>query len=61
VLSLNTPIHVQLLDYITSEFKVIKRKQAALLGLSKNATAAEQLEGDNKLEPAPPRPPRPRL
>ncbi|KAI3429325.1 hypothetical protein D9Q98_005420 [Chlorella vulgaris] len=54
----------QLLDYVTTEFKRIKRKQSELLGMR----LQEELQGEatetgeaNKLEPSAPRPPRARL
>jgi hypothetical protein len=54
----------QLLDYVTTEFKRIKRKQSELLGMR----LQEELQGEatetgeaNKLEPSTPRPPRARL
>lgn len=56
---------MQLLDYVTAEFRRIKRKQSVLLGLPQRALVAG--EGDttaadeDRLEPAPPRPPRARL
>ncbi|EFN59926.1 hypothetical protein CHLNCDRAFT_49364 [Chlorella variabilis] len=55
----------RLLDYVTAEFRRIKRKQSVLLGLPQRALVAG--EGDttaadeDRLEPAPPRPPRARL
>ncbi|PRW60629.1 hypothetical protein C2E21_0788 [Chlorella sorokiniana] len=55
----------QLLDYITSEFKRIKRKQAMLLGMGKRpdgALAAEDEKREaNRLEPSTPRPPQAKL
>ncbi|KAL4447422.1 hypothetical protein ABPG75_004641 [Micractinium tetrahymenae] len=55
----------QLLDYITAEFKRIKRKQAELLGIAKRGggaglpggggTSEEERREENRLEPAPPR------
>lgn len=59
----------QLLDYITAEFKRIKRKQAELLGIAKQGgsqglmggsgggLSEEERREENRLEPAPPRPP----
>ncbi|KAL4856782.1 hypothetical protein ACK3TF_002845 [Chlorella vulgaris] len=54
----------QLLDYVTTEFKRIKRKQSELLGMR----LQEELQGEatetgeaNKLEPSTSRPPRARL
>ncbi|KAL4427457.1 hypothetical protein ABPG77_000746 [Micractinium sp. CCAP 211/92] len=52
----------QLLDYITAEFKRIKRKQAELLGIAKSGSSGDELgeeerREENRLEPEPPRPP----
>lgn len=63
------PPPLQLLDYITAEFKRIKRKQAELLGIAKQGgsqglmggsgggLSEEERREENRLEPAPPRPP----
>lgn len=54
---------MQLLAYITAEFKRIKRKQAELLGIAKHggegggAPSEDARREENRLEPAPPRPP----
>ncbi len=52
----------QLLDYITAEFKRIKRKQAKLLGIAKSGSSGDELSEEerreeNRLEPELPRPP----
>ncbi len=56
---------LQLLDYITNEFKRIKRKQAELLGMGKRPDgtlpAEEEKREANRLEPATPRPPQAKL
>ena len=57
---------MQLLEYVTSEFKQIKRKQAQLLGLRQHDGLAgggteEERREANRLDPAPPRPPRAKL
>lgn len=56
---------MQLLDYITSEFKRIKRKQAMLLGMGKRPdgvlAAEDEKREANRLEPATPRPPQAKL
>ena len=56
---------MQLLDYITSEFKRIKRKQASLLGMGERSNGTLPAEDEkreaNRLEPATPRPPQAKL
>ena len=59
------PRPMQLLDYVTAEFRRIKRKQSVLLGLPQRALVAGEgnttAADEDRLEPAPPRPPRARL